>query len=433
MNSFVYRHKRKRNGKIIVSKTYRGRYKVNGKLYDISMGVTDKQVAQQKLNNILKEAEQEACGIIPPKSLRNASTTSLFVHLDKYIENLFALGRSPKYVENTNNRIKLLLRECGWNYPQDINAGSFESWRSRQKKAPKTLNDFLNAMMGFVNWMKKRQLLLIIPLDIVEKVETRGRERRKRRAFTWEELRRLFEVSGPRMPFYLTIFYTGLRRNEAESLLWGDIINLDTKSPYMTIRASTAKNHKKALMPLHENVVNVLRQIKPVDASSSSPVFTLRLHRLMEFKRDLAMAKIPFIDKHGFRVDIHSLRHTFATYLSAAGVAPRTAMELMRHSDLKLTMNTYTDASMLPSREAISRLPSLLEIGGTPDGTLIDTLNSDFSRLSASQPVSSDKKPESTITPDNRADRHDLTPTGTEGHSADLVGPVGLEPTTRGL
>jgi hypothetical protein len=44
--------------------------------------------------------------------------------------------------------------------------------------------------------------------------------------------------------------------------------------------------------------------------------------------------------------------------LSASGVSPRVAMELMRHSDSELTMNVYTDASRLPMIAEAARLSS---------------------------------------------------------------------------
>ncbi|MGB0598249.1 MAG: tyrosine-type recombinase/integrase [Rubripirellula sp.] len=51
------------------------------------------------------------------------------------------------------------------------------------------------------------------------------------------------------------------------------------------------------------------------------------------------------------------MRHSFGTHLSRAGVAPRVAQAAMRHSDIDLTMNTYTDASLLDTNEAIESLP----------------------------------------------------------------------------
>ena len=72
--------------------------------------------------------------------------------------------------------------------------------------------------------------------------------------------------------------------------------------------------------------------------------------------RDLAAAGIPKVDADGCVVHIHALRHSFGTHLSKAGVAPRVAQAAMRHSDISLTMNTYTDARLLDTAEAIESL-----------------------------------------------------------------------------
>lgn len=53
------------------------------------------------------------------------------------------------------------------------------------------------------------------------------------------------------------------------------------------------------------------------------------------------------------------MRMTLATMLNKAGVAPRTAQEIMRHSDIRLTMATYTDAKLLNVSGALDSLPKL--------------------------------------------------------------------------
>ena len=70
------------------------------------------------------------------------------------------------------------------------------------------------------------------------------------------------------------------------------------------------------------------------------------------------MAEIPVHDAQGRRVDIHALRMTFGTYVQAQGIPLRHAMELMRHSDRKLTDKLYTDASQLPLAKAVDALPA---------------------------------------------------------------------------
>jgi hypothetical protein len=40
-------------------------------------------------------------------------------------------------------------------------------------------------------------------------------------------------------------------------------------------------------------------------------------------------------------------------------VTPRAAQEFLRHSDVKLTLQTYTDPRLLDEREALAALPEL--------------------------------------------------------------------------
>ncbi|MFO8008199.1 MAG: tyrosine-type recombinase/integrase [Candidatus Brocadiia bacterium] len=70
-------------------------------------------------------------------------------------------------------------------------------------------------------------------------------------------------------------------------------------------------------------------------------------------------ADIPKEDERGRTVDLHALRHTFGTHLSKNGVAPRTAQAALRHSSLDLTMNVYTDPSLLDVAGALKALPEL--------------------------------------------------------------------------
>lgn len=75
------------------------------------------------------------------------------------------------------------------------------------------------------------------------------------------------------------------------------------------------------------------------------------------FDRDLAAAGIEKEDERGRTLDVHALRHTFGTHLSKAGVAPRVAQAAMRHSSIHLTMNIYTDPTLLDVAGAINALP----------------------------------------------------------------------------
>jgi integrase len=62
-------------------------------------------------------------------------------------------------------------------------------------------------------------------------------------------------------------------------------------------------------------------------------------------------------DAQGRTVDVYSMRHTFATLLARGGVSPGVAQKFMRHSDIRLTMNTYTHLDLADTAGAVAALP----------------------------------------------------------------------------
>jgi hypothetical protein len=95
-------------------------------------------------------------------------------------------------------------------------------------------------------------------------------------------------------------------------------------------------------------------------------VFQVPRNFVKVLDQDLRLAGIPKRDAAGRVVDVHSLRHTFCSHLSKGGVALRTAQAAMRHSDPKLTANTYTDPELLDVAGALDALPLLPLDAGPP-------------------------------------------------------------------
>ncbi|MBC8373788.1 MAG: tyrosine-type recombinase/integrase [Planctomycetes bacterium] len=130
-------------------------------------------------------------------------------------------------------------------------------------------------------------------------------------------------------------------------------------TPYLALYANDAKNGRAGNIPLRADVVAELRAylVSRGDLSLGEKLFstppTIRV-----FDADIQAAGIPKKDSRGWIVDIHALRHTFGTHLSAAGVHPRTAMAAMRHSRIELTMNYYTDPVLLDVAGAVEALPN---------------------------------------------------------------------------
>jgi len=56
----------------------------------------------------------------------------------------------------------------------------------------------------------------------------------------------------------------------------------------------------------------------------------------------------------------HALRHTAASLWLALGVHPRVVMELLGHSTIQLTMNTYSHVIPALTRDAADRMEQML-------------------------------------------------------------------------
>ncbi len=66
-------------------------------------------------------------------------------------------------------------------------------------------------------------------------------------------------------------------------------------------------------------------------------------------------------------VRLHDLRHTAASLLVAQGVPARVVMEILGHSQIALTMNTYSHIAPEVSRETAGRIADMLWQGDDED------------------------------------------------------------------
>lgn len=352
----VYRKKRTKNGKSVIDRNYRGRFRLDGEFEptDVPLKTPDKQVALQKLRKIVDEREQERAGLIAPKKQRESAERPLLDHLAEFLEDLKTKQRSPVYIKDLKSRFSKVAYDCNWKFYRDIQADHFIEWRSKYKAAPKTLNEYLNAANAFLNWMVRFGRVIENPLRVIEKINTDGKQE-LRRALTDEEFARLLEVSEDYYLVYQTAVYTGLRLSELMQLIVADV-KLHEERPYLIAQASTTKNGKKATVPLHPRLVNEFEAALE-GKRAEERVFPQYTQPDRRFRRHLKAAGIERIDAAGRKLVFHSLRNTFATRLARQGVSQRLAQELMRHSDPRLTANIYTDAAHLPTFDAVEKMP----------------------------------------------------------------------------
>ena len=393
-----------------------------------SLGLTNKEAAVRKAEEFRREWEGEEAGILLPRKIREGAKQPLEEHLVSYLSDLKKRGKSGrknKGAVQTGNRLRRLFEECGWSRLGEVSVDSFLSWRSATEGlAPRSLNHYLAEVITFFNWLQKAGRVTVNPLANVSKVEAAGAESRRRRALSDEELSTLIkEAPQYRGIAYLTAARTGLRHGELAQLKWGDVV-FDSETPHVLARAGTTKNKKDSRIPLTRELEAALLAHKPDDAKPSDSVFTKGVPRARTLKQDLEKVGIPYCDEQGRYADFHSLRYSWATHLQRQGVNSRMAMELMRHSDRKLTDKIYTDVNLLPLGETVRNL--------LDEGPLTEILTEISGKTcqNGSRVVATDHSSESTGTSVTVGDGQELS-CSDEGMK--MVEVAGVEPASHGL
>ncbi len=206
-------------------------------------------------------------------------------------------------------------------------------------------------------------------------------EPRELRPWTLDETLAFLEAarSDPLYPAFVLAVALGLRRGEILGLHWRDV---DLERRTITVRrqlqrgagelyVDTTKNRRARTIPVPLMCIAPLRWQRLRQAAQraaagaewheSDHVFTTRSGRPIEprnlyrsFGRIAVAAGLP-------RVRLHDTRHGCASLLFAAGIAPRTVMEILGHSQIAVTMNVYTHVNDDSRREAMSHMDRLLK------------------------------------------------------------------------
>ncbi|MGH7883445.1 MAG: tyrosine-type recombinase/integrase [Candidatus Dormibacteraceae bacterium] len=207
-------------------------------------------------------------------------------------------------------------------------------------------------------------------------------EQHEAHVLTPEEMNRFLVVAAKEElgTLYILALFTGLRQGELLGLNWSDI-NLEegqlrvaralqkVEGKLKLLPTKTAKSRRVVSLPkaaivalrLLEDKREEVRALAGRRWHESELVFTTRWgtplnarNVVRSFKRFLTRLNLP-------DMRFHDLRHSCATLLLVQGVAPRVVMEILGHSTINVTMNTYSHVLPSLQQAAAARLDELVQ------------------------------------------------------------------------
>jgi len=325
-----------------------------------------------------------------------AASKPLAEHLDDFKAGLRAKGTSARHAEQTVERARRVFEGCGFRFWSEIDAltverhvaemGAGETGLSLQ-----TRNFYLQAVKQFGKWMVLNRRASESLVDHLKGQNVQTERRHDRRALSIDELRRVLDTAanGPerfgmlgseRALVYRLALETGLRANEIRTLRRASF-DFRGDPATVTVKAAYSKRRRQDVLPLRPNLGEALRRHLPTKLPTA-PVFSVpRSYDMADMLRaDLTDARTKWIgeartetdkaerekgsflayrDDAGRVAAFHSLRHTFISNLAQAGVHPKLAQSLARHSDINLTLSRYTHTTRGQESAALAALPDL--------------------------------------------------------------------------
>jgi integrase len=194
----------------------------------------------------------------------------------------------------------------------------------------------------------------------------------------------LFEATKgePLRPLWILLASTGLREGEALGLRWDDVelssatlvvrraVQIQGRAGWVVIDPKTPRSRRT--IHLSRLAVEALRDRKTYQRELrlaagrewqtdwGDLVFSTRNGRPLQpswvstaFRRDLKKAGVR-------EVRIHDLRHTAATLLLTRGVHPKVVQDMLGHSTVTLTLDTYSHVTPALHKEAADHMDALL-------------------------------------------------------------------------
>lgn len=246
-----------------------------------------------------------------------------------------------------------------------------------------TIDKIYNQLRQTFKEAVRRKIIKDNPMDELKKPKSKKAER-KVRALSTEEQVKLVDIlltdeSIKYVPQMLISMFTGMHMGEVNALTINDI---NTKFNFINVdKTITRKEHGRAFVNTSPKTAKGNRQIpintmvKPIIDQVLSGYVPTTDNMLFHTSRNsivttnqVSMEYQRVIDKYNVLdktikgdVTLHSLRHTYATRCIECGMPPKVLQTLLGHTDIRITLDTYSDVFENFQSENVAKVDSYLD------------------------------------------------------------------------
>ena len=322
-----------------------------------------------------KSAAQRAAQLLQPLSPQATNRIEKEANTVKALAARYEAERFPTRRDTARTYRSWLRKHIlpKWGeYPvREIQPRPFELWLRSLRLSPKSkahVRNMMYMLLDFAMWAG----MIDLARNPMELVVIKGATKRikKPRNLTTEEFHKLLvQLHEPFRTIALLCVCFGLRISECLALKWSDVdwlngtLRIERSIAEQNVDDVKTQDSRRVLAVANEllDVLKALRIATEFPAESdwlfASP---LKIGRLpysytgvwRELQRAAEAAGIG-------RLGTHAFRHTYRTWLDSLGTPVGVQQRLMRHSDIRTTMNQYGDALTDDMRQAHEKVVRL--------------------------------------------------------------------------
>lgn len=248
-----------------------------------------------------------------------------------------------------------LLPRWGNSAIGDLQARPVELWLQSLSLSPKSqvhIRGLLRGLWEYAMWRGEAPIHRN-PMELV-RIHSASRRSKKPRSLTVDEFQKFSQaLQEPAKTIALVCVCFGLRISECLALKWSDVdwfngtlrvergIVRQQVDDVKTIYSGRLMSIDKAMLDTLSGWRALCQFSNTEDWMFASPIKLGRLPMsypwvLLAFQKAAAKAGIG-------KLGTHSLRHSYRSWLDAVGTAIAVQQKLMRHSDIRTTLNIYGD------------------------------------------------------------------------------------------